>query len=175
MNSRTTEFIAGLFVLIGLAAIIYLAVRIGGGQFFGNDTYLIKARFQNVSGLTPGSRVNVAGVPVGTVSVITLDPETYAAIVEMRIRSRTKLDEDTIASVKSQGLIGDKYVALLPGGSDILLEDGDLIIDTESSVDIEDLISQFAFGSLQEKEAAAEKGDELGGDSFAEPEPPEAR
>lgn len=164
MNARKTEFLAGLFLLVGLAAVAYLALRIGGGQLLGSDTYTINARFQNVSGLTVGSRVAVAGVAVGSVSAIRLDPEDQMAIVELRVSNDVSLDEDTIASVKSQGLIGDKYVALLPGGSEVLLEQGDMIIDTESAVDIEDLISQFAFGSLSEE---GESSDEEAGGAGA--------
>ncbi len=163
MNSRKTEFLAGIFFLIGVAAVAYLAIVIGGGQFFSRDSYLLKARFQDVGGLNIGSRVLIAGVPVGTVADISLDPETYAAVVTMRLNRETRLDLDTIASVKSQGLIGDKYLALLPGGSEILLEEGEMIIDTESAVDIEGLISQFAFGSIRQEEESEPLDLGLGG------------
>ncbi len=170
MNSRKTEFLAGLFVLIGLCAVAYLAIRVGGGQFYSKDTYLLKARFQNVGGLTVGARVTIAGVSVGTVSAITLDPEDFVALVEMRLGLLAKVDEDTIASVKSQGLIGDKYVALLPGGSDVMLEEGDVIIDTESAVDIEGLISQFAFGAIQEAGEEEDPGSEVEVESESGPD-----
>lgn len=152
MNSRKTEFLAGLFFIVGVIAVAYLSIAIGGGQFFSKQTYLLKARFQDVGGLSIGSRVSIAGVPVGTVADITLDPETYSAVVHMRLKQSTRVDFDTIASVKSQGLIGDKYIALLPGGSEIFLEEGEMIVDTESAVDIEGLISQFAFGSLEKED-----------------------
>ena len=148
MNSRLVELLVGLFVLIGMIAITFLAIRIGGGRFFSNDSYLVKARFTDIGGLSTGSKVQIAGVRVGTVSGITIDQEDFAAVVDLRIDNDVTLDEDTIASIRTQGLIGDKYVGLLPGGSGMELQAGDVIIDTESAVDIEGLISKVAFGSI---------------------------
>ncbi len=145
------EFGVGLFVLAGLAAIFYLAIAIGGARLWGGDTYRLDARFSNVAGLNVGSRVDIAGVRVGTVRAITLDQKHFVAIVTLEIPSSIELDDDTIASVRTAGLIGDRFISLSPGGSGIRLEPGDLIIDTESAVDIESLISRFAFGSIDDE------------------------
>ena len=151
MNNRKMEFGVGLFVLVGLAAVLYLAVSIGGMRFFGGDRYTLEARFSNVAGLNSGSRVDIAGVRVGTVRDIRLNYEQFVAIVTIELPTKIQLDEDTIASIKTAGLIGDRYISLSPGGSGIPLEPGDMIVDTESAIDIEGLISRFAFGSIDEE------------------------
>ena len=151
MNNRNIEFLVGCFVLVGLGAILYLALQIGSAQFFGNDTYQLKAAFRSIAGVNPGSRVEIAGVPVGTVKRIELN-EYYSAEVTLELPRRIQLDADTIASVKTAGLIGDRFIQLSPGGSDMLLTDGDTIFDTESAMDIEGLISRFALGGIDDKE-----------------------
>lgn len=150
MDDKKIEFSAGLFVLIGLVLIGFLAFRIGDTHLFTGGQYKLFARFADVGGLTEGSKVRVAGVSVGTVGAIRLDRETYYAMVELQLAPDIQLDDDTIASVKTNGLIGDKYISLLPGGSGIPLEDGDTIIDTESAVDFEGLVSKIAFGEVEE-------------------------
>ncbi len=160
MNARRTELWVGLFLLTGAMAMVFLSVKIGTGRFFTNDSYLIKARFSDVGGLKPGSKVLLAGVAVGQVGEITLDKVDYVAIVELMIHEGIELDEDTIASIRTQGLIGDKYVGLLPGGSGIPLEPGSIIIDTESAVDIEGLISKVAFGTINETNEGLPENDE---------------
>lgn len=152
MKSSRIEFIVGLFVLIGIVAIVYLAVRIGGGRVVGAQHYTLKAEFSSVSGLNIGSTVEVAGVPVGAVSDIYLNMEYLTAVVEMKIDKRYTFDDDTIASVKSTGLIGSKFLSLSPGGSGMALEPGATIFDTESAVDLEGLISQFAFGTVDQED-----------------------
>lgn len=151
-----TDFWVGIFVLAGIIAIAVLAIRIGGGEFFGNDSYRLKARFTEIGGLNVGGNVEIAGVRVGTVKAITLDPEGFYALVDMQIESRYSLDDDTMASIRTKGIIGDKYVSLLPGGSGTRMKPGDLIVDTESAVDLEGLISKFAFGSLDKDDASSE-------------------
>jgi len=142
------EFLAGLFVLLGIGALIYLAVIVAGNKFGFADTYTLQARFKNVGGLNVGSSVLISGVPVGQVKSIDLDGERFDAIVTFTLPAGVELADDTIASIKTTGLIGDKYLSLLPGGSDFTLEPGDIIIDTESAVSIEDLLSRFAFGEV---------------------------
>jgi len=144
------EFGVGLFVLAGLAAIFYLAIAIGGARLWGGDTYQLEARFSSVAGLNVGSRVDIAGVRVGTVRGIRLDPQQFVAIVTLELPRSIELDDDTIASIRTAGLIGDRFVSLSPGGSGIPLEPGDMILDTESAMDIESLISRFAFGSIDD-------------------------
>lgn len=147
MNNRTIEFLVGCFVLAGLAAVFYLALQVGSAQFFNQDSYQLQARFSSASGVNPGSRIEIAGVPVGTVKDIKLN-ENFYAIATLEIPNRIQLDDDTIASVKTAGLIGDRFIELSPGGSGFALEPGDMIVDTESALDIENLISKFALGGM---------------------------
>lgn len=155
MKQSKLEPVVGVFVLVGLVAVAYLALRIGAGALVGGDTYVLKARFSNAGGLNPGSNVVIAGVPVGRVESIALNPADYSAMVELRVRSDVKLPVDTIASIRTSGLIGDKFLALSPGAEDETLPPGALISDTESTVDIESLISRFAFGNVDAKPAEA--------------------
>ena len=151
MNNRTIEFLVGCFVLVGLAAVLYLAIQVGSARFFGSDSYELEARFSSASGVNSGSRVDIAGVRVGTVKSITLSDNFYA-MVTLELPKRIKLDDDTIASVKTSGLIGDRYIQLSPGGSGFSLEPGDVIVDTEAALDIESLISKFALGGIDQEE-----------------------
>lgn len=151
MNNRTIEFLVGSFVLVGLVAVLYLAIQVGGARFFGSDSYELKARFSSASGVNPGSRIEIAGVRVGTVKSIVLDEDFYAMIT-LELPNHLRLDEDTIASIKTAGLIGDRYILLSPGGSGIPLEPGDTLFDTESALDIESLISKFALGGIDNSE-----------------------
>lgn len=151
MNNRTIEFLVGSFVLIGLAAVLYLAIQVGSARYLGGDSYELQARFTSVSGVNAGSRVEIAGVPVGTVKEVVLD-ENFYAMVTLELPNTLELDEETIASVKTAGLIGDRFIQLSPGGFGEMLADGDMIVDTESALDIEGLISRFALGGIDEKE-----------------------
>lgn len=153
MKQSKLELVVGVFVLAGLVAVAYLALRIGAGALVGGDTYVLKARFSNAGGLNSGSNVLIAGVPVGRVESIALNPADYSALVELRVRKDVKLPVDSIASIKTSGLIGDKFLALSPGAEDEMLAPGALINDTESTVDIESLISRFAFGNVDKKPA----------------------
>lgn len=151
MNNRTIEFLVGCFVLVGLIAVLYLAIQVGGARFFGSDSYTLDARFSSASGVNPGSRIEIAGVPVGTVKDVVLN-DNFFAIVTLELPGSLQLDDDTIASVKTAGLIGDRFIDLSPGGSGFALEPGDTIVDTESALDIESLISRFALGGIDEKD-----------------------
>lgn len=139
----------GAFVLLGLLAVAYLALKIGAGSFVGGDTMVVHARFANASGVNPGSQVVISGVTVGRVDAIRLNPTDFSALVDMRLRKDLKLSTDSIVSVKTSGLIGDKFLAISPGADDELIAAGDTFTETESTVDIESLISRFAFGSVQ--------------------------
>lgn len=151
MNNRKIEFLVGCFVLIGLLAVFYLALQLGGARFFGSESYELQARFSSVSGVNAGSRIEIAGVPVGKVKEITLSDNFYA-IATLELPNRIQLDDDTIASVKTAGLIGDRFIELSPGGSGFALEPGDMIVDTESALDIENLISKFALGGMDKSD-----------------------
>jgi len=148
MKASKLEFLVGLFVLLGLTAVTWLTVKIGSGSLLGGPTYVIEARFTNAGGLNAGSTVLIAGVTVGRVESIRMDPVDYSAIATLRLMDEVKLPTDTMASIKTTGLIGDKYVALAPGADETYLEPGAQITMTESSVDIESLIGKMAFGSV---------------------------
>lgn len=151
MNNRTIELLVGCFVLAGLAAVFYLALQVGSAQFFDRDNYELEARFGSASGVNPGSRIEIAGVRIGTVKDISLNDNFYA-IATLELPNDIQLDDDTIASVKTSGLIGDRFIELDPGGSGFPLEPGDMIVDTESALDIESLISRFALGGIDDED-----------------------
>ena len=144
---KKIEIIVGLFVLSGLIGIFFLAFRIGKSEFIGQKTYELNAVFNNLSGVSENARVEIAGVRVGSVETIELNTD-FQAMVTLKLPEHLKLDDDTIAAVKTSGLIGDRFIELLPGGSGIQLEPGDLIFDTQSAIDLESLISKFGFGNL---------------------------
>ncbi len=148
MKKGTVEMAVGVFVLIGIVCIGYLTVQLGRMEFLGNGHYVLSARFQSITGLKAGSSVEISGVEIGKVDRIELDPERLVALVRLKIRKDVQLAEDTIASVKTAGLIGDKFIKITPGGSDIMLEPGETIVETESALDIEELISKYVFGDI---------------------------
>ncbi|MGJ3242249.1 MAG: outer membrane lipid asymmetry maintenance protein MlaD [Opitutales bacterium] len=151
MNKNLIEWLAGLFVLAGAAVLLYLAVVLGGEQLGNGQQYELRARFTNASGIRPGSPVRIAGVGVGEVTDLTLDREQLVAIVRFTVPEDIELFNDTMAAVRTSGLIGDRFIEILPGGSGIPLEPGDMIVDTEGTVNIESLISRFAFGEVNGK------------------------
>lgn len=147
MKQSNIELSVGAFVLLGIIAIVWFAIQAGAGVAIGGSTYEVNARFTNIGGLKPGSQVFIAGVPVGRVEKIDLDSQ-YAAIVRINVKEEVHLPTDTIASIKTSGLIGDKFIALAPGADSRNLPPGGMIIDTESAMDLESLIRRFAFGSV---------------------------
>jgi len=140
-RSFSLELFVGLFAILGLAAIGYLAVGLGGMEIFGSDKYEIRAEFDNISGLKSGASVEIAGVPIGEVSAIVL--EDPRAIVTLRISEQFKIRDDDVASIRTKGILGDKYVQISRGASEFYIEEGGMIIDTQSVIDIEDLIGKF--------------------------------
>ena len=148
MKKSSLELAVGIFVLIGLACVGYLTVRLGDMEFFEDKHYFLNARFQSVTGLKAGANIEIAGVQVGLVDAISLDLEEQVAMVRMKIKQEVVLTDDVIASIKTAGLIGDKYIKLSPGGSDVILKPGDTIIETESALDVEEIISKYAFGDV---------------------------
>ncbi|MBL9130752.1 MAG: outer membrane lipid asymmetry maintenance protein MlaD [Verrucomicrobiaceae bacterium] len=155
MKQTQIEFLVGGFVLLGLAAVAYLTVKLGAGSLLSGDTYVIEARFDNAGGLNSGGSVLVAGVPVGRVEEIRVDPADFSAIATLRVNRSVQLPTDTMASIKTTGLIGDKFVALAPGADETKLQAGERITMTESSVDLESLIGKMAFGKVEEGQSAA--------------------
>lgn len=150
MKKNTLEMGVGLFMIIGFAAFVYLALQLGEVSFLTRGkTYVLKAEFDNVAGVKKGASVQVAGVDVGEVIAIELG-SLDAAILSLQIVNKLKVPKDSVASVKSQGIIGDKYIQLSLGGDEELFQSGEVIVETESSLDIESLISKFAFGSVEQ-------------------------
>jgi len=146
---NSLELLVGLFMIAGFVAFGYLALQLGEVSLFSSSkNYTITAQFDNIAGVKKGASVQVSGVVVGQVSKIWLD-EDGVANVALQVDKEVELTIDSMASVKSQGLIGDKFIALSLGGDEELFEDGGILTDTESSVDIESLISKFAFGDVK--------------------------
>ncbi len=152
MKQSNIELSVGAFVLLGLAVIVWFAIQAGADEAIGGSTYELNARFTNIGGLKAGSQVFIAGVPVGRVEKINLNSQ-YAAIVRLNVKREVRLPSDTIASIKTSGLIGDKYVALSPGADSEDLPPGGTITDTESAMDLESIISRFAFGNVSSSPA----------------------
>jgi phospholipid/cholesterol/gamma-HCH transport system substrate-binding protein len=146
----TVEFYVGLFTLLGTLALGYLAVGLGGLALFPSNAYSVKAQFDNISGLKKGASVEIAGVQVGSVTALELkDPE---AIITMSIDNQIKLNDDDIVAIRTKGIIGDRYVKISRGGSGNFIEPDGLVVETESVVDIEDLIGKIVH-SMTNKDA----------------------
>ncbi|MGA1844839.1 MAG: outer membrane lipid asymmetry maintenance protein MlaD [bacterium] len=150
MKKYQAETVVGIFMVIGLLCVGYLTVKLGNISLLGDDTYSIQARFRSVSGLRKGSPVEMLGIDIGRVESLTVDQDTQAAIAEMRINKGIMIYRDAIASIKTSGLIGDKYVTIDAGGADEVMKPGETIIETESAIDIEEIIRKYAFGSVKD-------------------------
>ena len=148
MKKYSKETVVGIFVVIGLFCIGYMTVKLGNVGFFGENTYSLFANFTTVTGLREGNPINMLGLEIGRVQKFMMDQENQVVKVEFKINKGIEIFDDAIASVKTEGLIGDKYVSLDPGGGGDLLANGDLITDTNSPTDIMDLISKYAFGDV---------------------------
>ena len=149
MQKSALELTVGAFMIIGLVCFSYLAIVVGGVDWFSDESYRLKARFISISGLKQGADVEIAGVKVGKVEKIDLDNGEYEAVVELSLNNGVKLQEDSIASIRTAGIIGDRFVNIKPGGSDELIEPGGLIIETESAISLEELISKYIFEGEQ--------------------------
>jgi phospholipid/cholesterol/gamma-HCH transport system substrate-binding protein len=148
-NKTAIETAVGVFVLIGLLCVGYLTIKLGKMELLGDNFYYLQARFQNATGVKKGAQVEIAGVPVGQVDSITLDRQKQMALIKMKIQKGIQVTDDVIASVKTSGLIGDRFIKLSPGGSDKILKSGDTITETESAIDIESLLSKYVFGGVK--------------------------
>ena len=137
----TLEFIVGIFVLFGILCFAYLSIGLAGMKMFKRDGYTVTAKFNNISGLTKGAAVEIAGVKVGEVSKITLDRS--AALITMEINKGIQMRDDDIASIRTKGIIGEKYIKIIPGGSDEMVASGGRLSDTESAVDLEEIIGKM--------------------------------
>jgi phospholipid/cholesterol/gamma-HCH transport system substrate-binding protein len=149
INTSSLHFSIGLFVIIGLGCTAYLAMVLANTTFFAGDSYVITAKFTAVNGLRTGSNVEISGVAVGKVSDISLDQKLYQAVVTMQIQNAVGIPADSTAAVKTSGLIGDKYISIIPGADDAMLKDKETLLDTQAAIDIEEMISKYVFGSVE--------------------------
>lgn len=156
MNRATIDLWVGIFVAVGLAALLFLALKVGNlGATDVGETYVIQARFDNIGGLKVRAPVKSAGVVVGRVGEIRLDAETYTALVSLHIDKRYQFPRDTFATINTSGLLGEQYVGFDVGGDTEMLKPGEMMKKTQSAMVLEKLISQFMFSK-----AAEDKGDE---------------
>ena len=146
MERSKVNIAVGLFVLLGILALGYLSVKLGRVSLLGATGYTVTADFPSVGGLKPGSTVEIAGVEIGRVEAIGL--ADYQARVTLRIGSGVKLQEDSIASIKTKGLIGEKYLRISPGGSERIIPPNGRIREVEAPVDFEELLSKYIFGKV---------------------------
>jgi phospholipid/cholesterol/gamma-HCH transport system substrate-binding protein len=148
MNEKQhTELLVGIFMLVGIIAISFLALRMGDVALFDSDNYVIQAKFTSASGLREGAYVEIAGVTVGKVKKIEFDPDSFLAIVDISLPKSIIVPDDSIASIRTAGIIGDKFMKISAGGSDTYVEAGMEIIETEPSINLEELISKYIFES----------------------------
>ena len=157
MKKYVMETAVGIFVAIGLLCVGYLTLKLGNIGILEGDQYRVLAKFSSVSGLRAGSTVQMYGIEVGRVERLGMDSEAQQAQVEMLIRKDVKIYEDALAAIKTEGLIGDKYVSIDPGGMGDPLKPGDSIIQTQAAVDVGDLISKYAFGDVKKEEPEKKK------------------
>lgn len=147
MKRFDIEMAAGIFLLIGILALGYISVKLGRLEPIFKKGNIVYAEFDRIGGLKPGAVVEIAGVEVGKVKSVRLSDD-YRALVEISISKEVVLQEDAIASIKTKGIIGEKYLAITPGGSEKSIPDGGKIRETESAIDLEELISKYVFGEV---------------------------
>jgi len=154
-RSFTTEFWVGIFTLFGVLCAGWLSIGLGGVKLYSGNDYDVYAEFDNISGLKMGASVEIAGVPIGEVTGIVLKKDK--AIVTLNINKHVQLHPDDIAAIRTKGIIGDRYVKVSPGGSDTVLNPGDTMIETESVIDIEDIIGKIVHSLTGDKEDKKEE------------------
>ena len=151
MKKYAMETTVGIFLVFGLLCIGYMTVKLGHVSLLGDNTYSLFARFITVSGLRAGSPVNILGMEVGRVGRLTMHQKDQKVVVEIRIQKDIKVYDDAIASIKTEGLIGDMFLSIDPGGAGKLLGPGGTITETQPAVDIVDLIGKYAFGEVKKQ------------------------
>jgi len=146
MKKIDLELTVGLFIIAGIICLGYLSVKLGKMEMISGNGYDTYALFSNTGGLRTGSPIVIAGVDVGRVKSILLD--NYQARVVLHLTENVKIQEDAIASIKTKGLIGERYIEITPGGSEKIIEPGGRIRETQPAVDLEELISKYVFGKI---------------------------
>jgi phospholipid/cholesterol/gamma-HCH transport system substrate-binding protein len=149
MRNNIVETIMGAIVLIVTGSFLYFAFN--HSKASSSAGYMLTAKFDKIDGLSIGGDVKISGINVGVITGYRLDPETFMAVIEMKINSSIKLPDDTFAKITSEGLLGGNYLVLDPGGSDEYLSEGDEILDTQGSIDFLRLLDKFAGGSDDDK------------------------
>ncbi len=147
MKKFDLELAVGFFLLLGILSLAYISINLGSIEIVGRNAYIVYAEFEKAGGIKPKAIVEIAGVEVGTVKSVHITKD-YRAQVAIEIDKNIKLQEDAIASIKTKGLIGEQYVQISPGGSDKMIQNGGKIRETESAIDIEELISKYVFGKV---------------------------
>ncbi len=149
MKKYSIETAVGIFLVFGLFCVGYMTVTLGHVSFMGDNSYSLFARFTTVTGLRVGSIVYISGIEVGRVERLTIDQKNQKGVVEMRIHEGINIYDNAIASIKTEGLIGDMDVVIDPGGGGALLKPGGIITETQPPLDIADLISKYVFGEVK--------------------------
>ena len=147
MKKFDLELTVGFFLLLGILSLAYISINLGKIEIVGRDAYVVYAEFEKAGGIKPKAIVEIAGVEVGTVKSVRITPD-YRAKLTIEIDKNIQLQEDAIASIKTKGLIGEQYVQISPGGSDKMIQNGGKIRETESAIDIEEMISKYVFGKV---------------------------
>jgi phospholipid/cholesterol/gamma-HCH transport system substrate-binding protein len=156
MNRSTIDLWVGVFVVLGLAGLLFLAMKVGNlASFSTNETYQVQARFANIGGLKVRAPIKSAGVVVGRIADIRFDNESYEAIVLMNLGTTYQFPRDTTAKILTSGILGEQYVGLEAGGDGVMLKHGDRLRLTQSAVVLENLISQFLFNKAAESKEPA--------------------
>ncbi|AKJ63438.1 outer membrane lipid asymmetry maintenance protein MlaD [Kiritimatiella glycovorans] len=150
MKKFDLEFTVGLFILIGIGCLVVLSIKMGRQEVIGGRGYTVNATFTDVGGLRDGATVSIAGVSVGQVEKVSM--QNFAAEVRLRLGEEIELPRDTIASIKTRGVIGEKYVELSPGGAPDTLGPGETITQTEPAIDLIEMVSKYAIGQIEQKQ-----------------------
>jgi phospholipid/cholesterol/gamma-HCH transport system substrate-binding protein len=149
MKKYSKETVVGLFVVAGLVCIGYMTIKLVNVGILEDDTYTLNARFNRITGLRAANPVNMLGLEIGRVANFKMDQDEQAVIVEMRINKGIKIYDDALAAIKTEGLIGDRYMDIAPGGAGELLKPGGTITETQSPTDLNELIGKYAFGDVK--------------------------
>lgn len=149
MKKYSKETVVGIFVVAGLVCIGYMTIKLGNVGILEDDAYTLNARFNRITGLREGNPVNMLGLEIGRVANFKMDQDEQAVIVEMRINKGIKIYDDALAAIKTEGLIGDRYMDIAPGGAGEPLKPGGTITETQSPTDLNELIGKYAFGDVK--------------------------
>lgn len=151
MQRKSIDFLVGLFVVLGFAALLFLALKAGNlASFQTMGSYVVKAKFDNIGGLKVRAPVKSAGVVVGRVADIAFDDQSYQAVITLRLENSYHFPKDTSAKILTSGLLGEQYLGLEAGGDSVMLAEGDKITSTQSALVLESLISQFLYSKAAE-------------------------